>query len=174
MVAMLLTQTQFQNEQERIQNQTEQALIESEQHAFQRSELEENTDRIIRKQLENALETRETDPETVSGRIAETLSVFFQETQQNHPSLRFGIVRTRPEEYQRISEDAFAPLSKSKIQSLIKSSLLHIHALRMAEVSFTGGSLQNQTIAGQIQGKNSTSIFVIPLGYTLRAESVTP
>lgn len=86
-IGLSFTQGMFQ-EQDSFQTAI-QSMAEAEQNNFLRSVLEQNTDAVIEKTLQNQLENEEINPLIINALIAQNLFYFFQETESQNPEIRF-------------------------------------------------------------------------------------
>jgi type II secretory pathway pseudopilin PulG len=149
-----------------------QGMIEAEQNNFVRSMLEESTDTVIEKTLEEALLSGETDPETINRQIAWNLAVFFRETESQNSNIEFYWVETTPESYNRIPLLETNSLDAATIESFSKTIVIRNGSIAIGETVFVGGKNQNRAIVAHIHSPNHSDFFLLPIGYQARTEVV--
>ncbi len=163
------------NSQNRSQNAFSEALqgmTEGEQNNFVRSMLEENTDTVIEKTLEQELLLGETDPAIVNRAVAEKLFRFFQETETANQNIHFYWVETTPESYDRILLLETHSLGIEEIESMSKTIIIRKEGLAIGETVFAGGENQNRAMVAHIRSPNHADFFLVPIRHSTTVEVV--
>ncbi|MFA5357360.1 MAG: hypothetical protein WC308_00340 [archaeon] len=128
------------------------ALIEMEISSKERTLMENNTDKIIEKKLEEQIAKRNMKPELAKDEINSALTNYLAERAEESTIFGETISKTTGKEFLNETSNAF----------VIETSVGGY-----GEYSFSS-NLQKNTIISKSFGKNSTTKFTIPIGYTMR------
>lgn len=136
--------------------------IELEQGNVQRTLLEENVDKVIKKEIEEALGEKALKAEKIKERVSFELMDFFS-NMAGKEGIEFFIMSGNG----LVSKKEV--LSKETLEQLISVNVVKIGNAYFAESTFTGGMLKNKIVCGGINFPNSKTVFSIPVGYTIKA-----
>jgi hypothetical protein len=164
-ISALLLQTHMDNDAIRAQiRHSALAALENQQTHSARTRLEHGLDRAVRGIVSDELR-RSHDPTVVGQRTAMRLYDALKRIEEEDPRVRFFRVRVNPTDYAgsvRIAR-ALLPSDTADLFTVIVIALPD--APPFAQITLSGGDLQDTTIAGRITAGDTVDYALFPIHY---------
>lgn len=148
-------------------------LMQMEKASYVRNEIEQNSDFLIGKVMENELNGRNYDPEAIKGEVCSALFDYFGDAESAYaesPSVKFYSAFATSSEYQELLLKIGEPLQEFDLCANSKALVVKIGGNYTAEFSYTGGIFKDRIVFAEIAYKNYSLAFVIPFDYAITAE----
>ncbi|MBI2529928.1 MAG: hypothetical protein HYW05_02195 [Candidatus Diapherotrites archaeon] len=173
-IAMEFAMLGAQNEIAMEIGKTQALLMQMEKASYVRNEIEQNSDFLIERVMENELKGGNYDPETIRGKICSALFGYFTDVESAyaaHPSIKFYSAFASSSEYQELPLKVKAPLQESDICANSKVIVVKDLEGYSAEFSYTGGIFKDRAVFAEIAYGNYLQVFAIPFDYAITAEA---
>ncbi len=149
-------------------------LMQMERAAYVRNEIEQNSDFLIGRVMENELKRKNYDPEAIKGKICSALSGYFGNVElayAENPSVKFYSAFATSSEYQELLSEMKTPLQEFELCADSKVLVVKIGGNYTAEFSYTGGIFKDRVVFAEIAYGNHSQAFVVPFDYAITAET---
>ena len=145
-------------------------LLSIEQSEYDRTELEQNAEQLVRKTIEAQILLGNTESKAIEAAVQQRLLSYYASKESE--SVRFFSTHANPKPYRQLiakknREDWKSALSNWKV--LVVSAKKGLYWVR---VQYTGGALKNHTLNAIIERNNARSAYSTPIGFEQSFEVV--